>query len=387
VTLSVPGLTRPPEGGQDDEAAPRRGSRGGRGLAGLGFGKGGRGNGHDGGSGRLGVGRTRNAGTDPQRTVPVRPNAQVAARVGLWALVALGALGGLVGLLRPTTQAAAPSSAGSDADVMPPEVAGFGELAVTTWIEAEGDGAEARLDPLFAVDPPANAGDAGRRRVNGDATAIAAREVSDGYWAVTVVAPVDEMDDAGHWQAAGNWYVEVGVASTAEGLVAVAEPAIVPAPTQPADAPEPAGDGLGVPAQEDEDMATTVEGFLRALMAGDGDVSRYLAPDVEILPVTPAPFRDVTLQRWAVTDTGEHRVRVRLAARATSEGGVPRTVSYELGLAEREGRWEVTSMSGAPTIDREDTTAARSPSTTLSSSPTTAPESETTVSFASEPGA
>jgi Conjugative transposon protein TcpC len=209
---------------------------------------------------------------------------------------------------------------------------------------------------------------------------------------VTVAAPVDEWAE-GAWQSAGTWYLEVGVARTGEGLVAVSEPAIVPAPAEPRDAPDVEGGGLSSPSQDDEDMATTVEGFLRALMAGNGDVSRYLAPGVEILPVTPAPFSDVSLRQWAITDTGEGQVRVRLSARATSAAGVPRTVSYELGLAERAGRWEVTSLSGAPTIEAEEADDTDDPpaTTTTSAPATTASDAEpavtTTVSVVSEPGA
>lgn len=392
--MSVPGLTRPPDDGLDDDAPPPR-----RGLGGL-LGRGARRAGGDRSSARepkpawsvRGGGNRRN-GQDgdggPQRTVAVRPNAQLAARAGLWALVALGALGGLAGLLRPSTQVVESADDGAAADVTPPEVAGFGELAVTTWIQAEGEGAEAAIDPLFVIDPAADAGSAGRRRVNGDATAIATREVSDEYWAVTVAAPVDEYAD-GAWQPVGTWYLEIGVARTGEGLVAVSEPAIVPAPAEPDGAPEPAGDGLGVPSQDEEDMATTVDGFLNALMAGNGDVSRYLAPGVEILPVTPAPFAEVRLRRWDVEEAGDGAVRVRLSADATSAAGVPRTVSYELGLAERAGRWEVTTLSGAPTIEGDDGAAPATTGTTAapsSTSPPTTAASGTTVSIASEPGA
>jgi hypothetical protein len=330
-------------------------------------------------SGRpAGNGRT----ADPQRTTTARPSAQVAARVGLWTLVGIGALGGVVGLLRPSPE---PVARASDADAdasVPPETAGFAELAVTTWVSAEGDGAEEEVGALFAVDPSTNAGDAGRRRVNGDATTVGARRVDDDYWAVTVATPVDEFVDE-RWVPAGTWFVEVGVARTGQGLVAVTEPAVVPAPAEPTDAPRPAGEGLGVPSQDDEEMANTVEGFLSALLTGSADVSRYLAPDVEITAVTPAPFSEVSLQRWAVTPVDEGEARVRVAARATSAAGVPRTVSYELGLAQRAGRWEVTSLSGAPTIDDDETVPA--PTTTTA---TTVPaDATTTVPIVSEPGA
>ena len=334
---------------------------------------------------RNGDGTDAPARPDPRRTTTTRPFTQLAARVGLWALVALGAFGGCVGLMRP---AAEPSV--SDADdaadaIVPPETAGFAELAVTTWVEAEGEDADGALAPLYAQAPSANAGDTGRRRVTGDATTIAARSVQDDYWAVTVAVPVEEAVD-GRWQDAGTWYAEVGVAQSDDGLVAVAEPALVPAPAEPSDPPRPAGDSLVVPSQDDEEMANTVQGFLSALLTESGDVSRYLAPDVEILPITPAPFVEVALQRWDVTTVEEGEARVRVLARANSAAGVPRTLSYELGLVERAGRWEVTSLSGAPTIDAEDDGSSSSSETSRSTTTTTA-GTTTSVSIASEPGA
>ncbi|HEY8527838.1 MAG TPA: conjugal transfer protein [Acidimicrobiales bacterium] len=343
---------------------------------------------------RLGRDRAGN-GHDPQRLIPARPQAQVAARIGLWCLVALGAIGGLVGLLRPAARPAVESAASSAEETVPPEMSGFAELAVTTWLEASGDEDDAAVESLFAANPSTAVGDSGRRRVTATYT-VGARPVDDGdasgggdegrdYWAVTVAAAVDELGGDRRWHDAGTWYVEVGVVRDADGaLVAASEPALVPAPRRPADEPRPAGGGLGVPSSDDEELATTVEGFLAALVAGDGDVSRYLSPDYEIDPVTPAPFEQITLQRWSVTELADDRVRVRLVARGTSAAGVPRTVSYELELEERAGRWEVTALSGAPTLhdDEEDDAEADDPTTT-----TTEPISTTTVSIAASPGA
>jgi len=331
--------------------------------------------------------------SDPQRLIPVRPNMQVAARVGLWGLVALGAIGGLVGLLRPAAEPATQGTGASESATVPPEMAGFAELAVRTWIEASGDEDDAAVAALFAVNPSTAAGDSGRRRVGATET-VGARRVSDNgsghvdnvenvddYWAVTVAAGVDEFGTDRRWRSAGMWYVEIGVVKDDHGaLVAVGEPALVPAPAEPAEDPRPAGGGLGVPSGNDEEMASTVEGFLSALVAGDGDVSRYVAPGVEIAPVTPAPFQEIALQRWSVTELSDTEVRIRLTARGTSAGGVPRTVSYELGLKQRAGRWEVRSLSGAPTLD-DDSGGGPAESTT-----TTEP-STTTVSISSSPGA
>lgn len=350
-------------------------------------------NGHD-GHGRRNARNGRNGnGHDPQRLIPARPGAQVAARVGLWALVALGALGGLVGLLRPAAEPAARTADGSGPATVPPEMSGFAELAVTTWVEASGDEDDAAVESLFAVNPSTAAGDTGRRRVGAthtvaarpmtDATdAAGAGDGADDYWAITVAADVEELGGDRRWRGAGTWYIEIGVVrGDGDALVAVGEPALVPAPVKPADEPRPAGGGLGVPSGDDEAMSSTVEGFLAALVAGDGDVSRYLAPDVEIRAVTPAPFEQVALQRWSVTEVSDSEVRIRLTARGTSAAGVPRTVSYELGLKERAGRWEVTSISGAPTLE-EDEAEANDPTTT-----TTEPASTTSESIASSPGA
>jgi Conjugative transposon protein TcpC len=335
--------------------------------------------------------------SDPQRLIPVRPNAQVAARVGLWGLVALGAIGGLVGLLRPAAEPAAEGTGASESATVPPEMAGFAELAVRTWIEASGDEDDAAVAALFAVNPSTAAGDSGRRRVGATET-VGARRVGDpgdggrgsvdnvenvdDYWAVTVAAGVDEFGGDRRWRSAGMWYVEIGVVKDEHGaLVAVGEPALVPAPVEPAEEPRPAGGGLGVPSGDDEEMASTVEGFLSALVAGDGDVSRYVAPGVEIAPVTPAPFEQIALQRWSVTELSDTEVRIRLTARGTSAAGVPRTVSYELGLKERAGRWEVRSLSGAPTLDDDSGGPAEATTTTEP------PSSTTTVSISSSPGA
>lgn len=328
--------------------------------------------------------RGRNGnGHDPQRLIPARPQAQVAARIGLWSLVALGAIGGLVGLLRPAAEPTGGTTGDSGPATVPAEMSGYAELAVTTWVEASGDEDDAAVESMFASNPSTAAGDSGRRRVGATHT-VGARPVGDGddYWAVTVAARVDEMGGDRRWRSAGTWYVEIGVVREDGALVAVGEPALVPAPAKPADEPRPEGGGLGVPSGDDEEMATTVEGFLSALVAGDGDVSRYLAPDVDIAPVTPAPFEQVALQRWSVTELSDTEVRIRLTARGTSARGVPRTVSYELGLKERAGRWEVTSLSGAPTLDQEDEAEADDPTTT-----TTEPASTTSESIASSPGA
>jgi hypothetical protein len=65
-------------------------------------------------------------------------------------------------------------------------------------------------------------------------------------------------------------------------------------------------------------------------------------------------------------------------------------VGYELGIRERAGRWEITSISGAPALDDqrpESTPASTAAPTPPPSTPASPSESSTTTSFDTEPGA
>ena len=327
---------------------------------------------------------------DPRRVVPARPRAQLAARVGLWSLVGLGAVGGLVGMMRPAGQGTAEAEEAAGSASMPPEVGGFAELVVTTWLEAGAreaglleepeNGGVLELASLFVVDPPVGSDDTGVRHVT-DATTVAARILSPRYWAVTVAAPVQELDGQQQWRTAGTWFLELGIVADGAGsLMAVSEPALVPAPRQP-DAgavPQPVGGALRAPASGEQDLADTVQGFVSALLVGDGDVSRYLAPDARLSGVvSPPPFTEATLHEWAVTSLPDGRTLAQVAVRGVSPAGVPRTLSYELGLVQRSGRWEVTSLSGAPTLLDTSSPNDAAPTTTTNRSPTTtAPETD-----------
>jgi len=299
----------------------------------------------------------------------VRPWAQRAARCGLWGLVGLAAIGGVAGLLRPTGVESRPT-AGPIEWPVPAHVTGFAEYAVRTWLAATPGVA----DPLAALflDPPELSDQRAVRPVA--VSAIGARLEEDGYWAVTVAAFVESLEAP--VGSSTTLYFEIGVVESDGGLAAAAAPAIVGAPRS-----EVGGRGpVPISAPEAEDpIAATLDGFFRSLLVGDGELSRYLAPGTVINAVVPAPFVHTEVTGLS-TRRAEHEVVVRVELGATAADGSGWTLGYEVWLAERDARWEVASMSGAPAL-----TSA----TGEERSPRIAPDPTTTTSatVAASPGA
>lgn len=262
---------------------------------------------------------------------------------------------------------------------------GFAEEATIAWLEATGDPAD-RAAALFvdAPEPPSGPTTASVRRT----TVVGARQIETDYWAVTVAAVVDELDRDHTTVATSTLYAEVGVVvGPAAEMAAVGTPAVVPGPPALTIAVRPAGPAPGIPGVDDP-VVVAAEGFLNALLTGTGDVSRYLAPGVDVIAVNPPLFTEVSIDRLAVTEI-DGATRARVLAVATTAAGGRRTVGYELGIRERAGRWEITSISGAPALDdqRPELTPAPTSPPSPPSPPPSPSESSTTTSFATEPGA
>jgi hypothetical protein len=322
--------------------------------------------------------RARLPGSPDDDLVPVRPGAQLVVRIGLWSLVAVGFVGGVAGLLRPSPSPRTTSAQSSADAVAGSDVAGFAELAVGQWLEARLQDAE-RVAVLFledAVDPASGATTTEVQRLG----TVRVRPVDDGYWAVTVAAEVVERDRDGVAFPPAAWYVEVGVVKgDGGGLAAAGTPAVVAGPPPATDSLRVAGPALRTP-ERDDPVAATVQGFLTALLTGGGDVARYVAPGVELAAPDPAPFVVVQLQRLGVVERPAGGLRVRAEVTATTAAGGQRGLGYELELTNRAGRWEVTSVSGAPSLEPADRDPA--PATTVH-----VPPGPSSTSIAASPGA
>jgi hypothetical protein len=290
---------------------------------------------------------------DDRGSVLATPIAVRAVRCALWLFVAAGAIGGLFATLRPNTTVIQPAAQQTVA--LPPGVTGTAELAVHDWLVGEGRPARAGALSALAVEAVA---------------AVATREIETDYWAITVGATVSDASST-----PTHWYLEIGVVVTDTGLRPVGHPAFVPAPATLAALDVPTLT-LTVPAPDDP-AAATAAAFLGALLTGAGDPVRYVAPDADIGQLEHPPLTEVVLQRMAVVED-EPNLVVRAAVTGTTSTGLAFDLLYELTLGERDGRWEVLAMTGAP---GRSTTAGTRPTSTV---PTV---SSTTSTTAPTPGA
>jgi hypothetical protein len=287
---------------------------------------------------------------------PIRPIAQVAARVGLWGAVILGALGGVLGYIRSGDIPPPVESTHNDQGVgVPAPVAGMAERVVREWLVAS-DQNHARLDSMFVEPPPIDDSSTGKLQVV-DTTPVAGARLDDrGYWTVTVAATVVESaGDNGPGAAPTTWYVEVGIVGTIDkGLKALTVPAIVPGPDLTQSRFQPHAPTPNPPSSSDP-IATVVEDFLNALLAGQGKTSFQTAPHIHIRPADPAPFVKVELKELSEEniESGKDKGKVRVWAlvEATTNSGSVIEAGYELKVIKDIDRWKVVSVWGAPTAD------------------------------------
>ena len=284
-------------------------------------------------------------------TRPVRPATQLLARVGLWLAVGIGCLGGIVGLVRKSPEAAANDALQQDDGIgVPAPVAGVAEIVVEEWLTATEEEAST-LAQYFVEPPELERVDTEPIRVLRVRTVAGERLEADGYWTVTVAADLVEIGSSNEELPPATWYVEVGiVGSVSKGLKAITTPAVVPAPPGIPDAWRTAAPNAEAP-ENDDRVAATVEGFLNALLAGKGDPGRYLAPRVEMEAADPAPFTELTVTQMSVVELSNGDIRIWALARVTTPGDSTHTVGYELEATQRIDRWEILSVWGAPAVE------------------------------------
>jgi hypothetical protein len=270
----------------------------------------------------------------------VSPSGPVrATAVLLWVLVALGPLLGTAALLGPADAAVA----GPD-DRPPPAAVGTAELAVRAHLAAVPGAAPAALAPAHpalraAGDPLADLGAAERQ------SALAA-----------AAAAVDGVGTIGH-HAAGpdRWGVVVGVlrsgrleawqvtvAVRAGTAVVESLPARLAVPAATAAPPVPATSTLRRP-EPDDPVHEAVRGFLGALLAGDGDLGRYVAAGADVRR-PEGPDGDVELLRIAAGEVDAAHVAVLAEVRVREADGAVRLLHYPLLLRPAGGRWEVQRL-------------------------------------------
>lgn len=255
-----------------------------------------------------------------------------------------GPVGLAVGWMAFTRRAPAAVSAAPASQVSPDaDVAGlFAAEVVTTWLTASRSDSEkvAAVLPGLQVGTLPDAPFKVRDVVVGPVTSAGA-----GVFSVTVGVTVTDVTKTSvrrHYQMAVR-VDDQGVAVL--GLPAfVALPGVVPAGPLTY---ETRLDARG-------DAATAAGQFLTALLSGQGEVSRYVSPGVQIVPIRPAPFGQVRIDEVlasgavpaVVTDGARLQVQVSVTGVVNARQQI--RSSYWLTLTARGGRWEIASIDPQP---------------------------------------
>ncbi|MFD7161324.1 conjugal transfer protein [Kribbella sp. NPDC059898] len=292
------------------------------------------------------------------------------AHIGLAATVLCGPVGLFVAAAAATrpvkVRAAAKSDILTAQDAA--RVGQFAQRVVRSWLGATrakpGDlGALFDNSSLQLPDKPT--------RVDTATTADVTPTSVNGIFKVTVAATVEGTP---------RYYaVPVQVSDRDGSLIALALPAPAAAPSIERAADDPYRSTF-TPSGA---TSTAVLAFLRALLTGQGDVTRYISPGAPIEEIVPAPYARVDLSTVAgladeVPPADGKQASVLATVVGTDAAKRSITTQYALTLKARGGRWEVTAIDLAPAIRRPRTTGQNMPSTpkvpagpTASTNPTT----------------
>lgn len=123
----------------------------------------------------------------------------------------------------------------------------------------------------------------------------------------------------------------------------------------------------------DSTLGASVSQFLTALLAGQGDLTRYTTPGMKIRAVSPAPYSSVELANLVTSeDLGDgldapaegRTVRALVTANAIDGAGGAVTVQYPLTLKARAGRWEIAKIDRTAYVPGQTDAAAASAAAT-----------------------
>ena len=287
------------------------------------------------------------------------------AYAGLWGALLVGLVGGglyLVGGAGRNSKAAATVAAAPS----PLGPSGWAVLFVQASVSA-GDGTEGTLTPFLctATLPSLSSVKPGTWAVS-SATAVAAHESAPGYWSVTVAAQILGSTPSTTIAAPGatvsppsvplgTRYYTVGVQVAGSGFCSASIPMQVPAPTAATATGRSTAFGSLVAPAGGDPVADTTAQFLAALLAGQGEIGRYLAPGSSIISISPAPFAKVTVTGFshvniAIPPGAAPRIEVQASVECTDSDGRVQELVYVLDMTRLLGRWNVSRLIGAPPL-------------------------------------
>ncbi|GAB7035994.1 conjugal transfer protein [Streptomyces sp. NPDC021749] len=303
------------------------------------------------------------------------------ARWSAWGLLLSGPLLGgwaLASTTQPVTvppRAEAPKAQPASSDAVAPS--GFAEVYVAAYVKAGDSDADAA--ELAAFYPAARSLSwsvkGGSKERAESASAVQVRQISAGYWSVTVAARITGSakgsDSVRYFQVPVR--ATAGSKGAASGWTAAALPAEVAAPNGSKGAAVELSYGAAHAPLPSDPAAQTVQDFLAAYLTGRGELDRYLSPGTELHAVRPAPYTAVTVTQIADHGQGPAEgaeaqvppdgVQRRLLVDVEGDGkhASGRPMTYAIELRARDGRWEVVALEDAPALATSDNSSADSP--------------------------
>jgi hypothetical protein len=184
---------------------------------------------------------------------------------------------------------------------------------------------------------------------------------ASGFVPVQIAADVEEtsiQEDAPvtAWQQR-YFAVTVQVADGAIGVVGM--PAPISGPAAPTKEPEL---DYSAKISSSSPVSDTASSFLAAYLTGNGEVSRYVTPEVEISAITPAPYAAVKVKNVSANEAPAEKpadgdvLNVLVESELVSGTGQTISADYVLTMTARADRWEVTSIDLTPKPTAKTTT-------------------------------
>lgn len=278
-----------------------------------------------------------------------------AAKVLLYtvvALIAAGALAGMLAFLRPAPKA--PKVQDPGATTAQQQAGSYASSFVASWLSATSEDHGAMDGYLKNA---ASGGDTltGKTAMEyKDLSVASVKKVQDDLTTVVVSATVKtETGDKKHRKTTWtpSWY-QVSVKGTGDRLAVTGYPAPVSMPST-ADQPN----NVYTKQVSAPEAAQTISDFMSAYATGTGDVTRYISPDSTIRPITPTFFSaakvtGINAAEDIAAGKPDNGQQARVLVNATlTRDDVNKPVQYALTLKARDGRWEVVTIDPAPTLD------------------------------------
>lgn len=294
------------------------------------------------------------------------------ASYALYLALGMGVLAFLVQILGIGSSTAAPITQHDDRPAAGVE-ATVGEYAsryVVTWLESTRTDHQA-LEQFVKLPSSTQLPDA-KFAVANPAVADLVSKGND-LWTATIAATVTGQTKTGKPAPAARRYFQVSISNPTKGaLIALALPSPIAGP----DVASSRDTDYDLRLSTSDPVWTSTEQFMGALLAGSGDITRYLTPGADIKAITPAPYVGVRLSDLRGFDDGTTtenpkdgtKLKVIATVQLVNNTSQATTAQYALTLTARASRWEVTAIDLTPQLQAP-TKPSPTPSST-SSSPT-----------------